>query len=340
MRHDHPKLTSRLVVLAVCLGAFALTGCPSPPPLPPPTLDADPADDDPMSGGEAVGALDRAMAYVEREAWEQALPHLEKALRANPEHAKATYYHALAKQRLGHSAEAEEGFKKAIALDDKLTLARAHLGELYLTGDPLRSAEAVEVLGPAADAEPSDPDIQQLLAFALRVEKDYDRAATHYERALAAEDSDKVRFDFADMLFEAGMMDKAAEQMRKLFPKLKTDLKQVAQFALRFRKAKAWKDCVDAYTTAIELKKDEKSFYLNRGLCRHSLKETEDTVRNDYQKALELDPRFQTGWYYLGMSWLHSKKRRRARDAFRTAVKLGKDSEVGKKAQAKLDGMK
>jgi lipoprotein NlpI len=135
-------------------------------------------------------------------------------------------------------------------------------------------------------------------------------------------------------------MDKAVVQMRKLLPLHAKDVQVTAQLAHRFAKAKAYADCKAAFTSAIELDKQQPAFYLHRGLCRHSLAEAEDTVRNDYNKALEIDAKFQPAWYYLGMSWLDSKKQQKALDAFDQCLRLGRETPVGKKAAEQIAAMK
>lgn len=322
-----------LVALATPL---LVVGCGNPKPAPPPSLVADPP---PTDDGRAPGAgqsdVDRAIAYIEKEAWEKALPHLDTALEAQPGNAEIHYYRALAQSRLGSIPAARAGFEKALELDPGLTLARAHLAEIYLTSDPVASAEAVDVLGPAVKAEPQAPDLQQLLGFAYRMEGKYDQSAKHYKASLSAKDDDQVRFDYADMLFEAKRFDESAAQMRKLLPKFAKDKKVLAQLAHRLAKAKAFDDCVDAFTKAIALDAKEPGFHLHRGLCQHSLKK-EKLARADYQKAIDIDAEFQPAWYYMGMSWLEDQKRTQARQALDRAHKLDPGSKVGKAAKAKL----
>jgi Flp pilus assembly protein TadD len=320
--------------ILLCLAA---TACGPPKPAPPPSLVADPA---PTDDGRAPGAgqsdLDRGIAYVEKEAWDKAVPHFEAAIEAQPNNAEAHYYRAVANARLGNTQQAEEGFVKAIELNGELTLARGHLGEIYLTSQPMRAKKAVEVLAPAVKSEPKAADLQQLLGFAYRVEQDYDRSMEHYRASLAVKDDVKVRFDFADMLFEAKKLDQAVVEMRKILPAMKEDKQAVAQLAHRFAKAKAYDDCVKAFDLAVALDAKEPGFFLHRGLCKHSLK-NEEAARADYSKALKLDVKFQPAWYYLGMSWAAAKKRTRAVDALEKAWKIDKQSKVGKAAKTKLD---
>ena len=167
------------------------------------------------------------------------------------------------------------------------------------------------------------------------MERRYGPSAKHYKASLSAKDDDQVRFDYADMLFEAQRFDESAAQMRKLVPKFAKDEKVLAQLAHRLAKAKAFDDCVDAFTKAIALNGKEPGFLLHRGLCQHSLKK-EKLARADYQKAIDIDAKFQPAWYYMGMSWLEDHKRTQARQALDRAHKLDPSSKVGKAAKAKL----
>jgi len=166
--------------------------------------------------------------------------------------------------------------------------------------------------------------------------KKYDESAKHYRASLKAKDDPNVRFDFADMLFEADKLDEAVVEMRKVLPAVKDDKQVVAQLAHRFAKAKAYDDCVKAFDQAIALDAKEPGFFLHRGLCKHSL-DKEEAARADYDAAIKIDPKFQPAYYYLGMSWLEANKRTRAVDALEKAWKTDKASKVGKAAKEKLD---
>ena len=324
-----------------------LAGCPEPQ-TPPPSLIADPPPtDDGLPPGAGQGDLDRADTLLQNERWEEALPYAEKALAAQPANGAAHFYVALAKYRLGDVAAAERGFLAALdneagAPDDRrvvlATNARAYLGEIYLGAEPPRAKEAIEVLTPALSAAPDDAVVHELLGFAHRVEGDFGAAAKHYEKALADNDNPDVRFQYADALFEAKKYDAVASELRKLLPAYSEDVEKVAFIAHRFAKSKAYEDCIKAFDIAVGLKKNEPSFYLYRGMCRHELG-NEDGARTDYTKALEIDARFQPAHYAMGQSWLTSKQRAKAAKAFEQAVKLGKDTDVGKAAQKKLAEM-
>ncbi|MBW2458511.1 MAG: tetratricopeptide repeat protein [Deltaproteobacteria bacterium] len=321
-------------------GVWALSACGPPPATGPgPSLVADPAPtEDGLPPGAGTGDLDRGVAYVKKQAWTEAIPHLEKAIAAKPDSSEAEYYRALAYDNLKERDKAEKGYARALELDDKLINARLNLAALYLE-EPARPKEAIELLKPAVEQEPEAADIRVTLAFAYRLAEDFAKSAEQYGEALKLKDDFKTRYDYADMLFAAGKRPEAAEQMRRLLPQIEKDLEMVAWAAHRFAKCKAYADCVKAFDMAVKLNDKEPGFYLHRGLCKHGLKD-EKAARADYAKATKADPKFAPAYYYLGASYLSDNKRQMASKAFQRAAKLGKGTPVGDKAAAKLKKMK
>ncbi len=321
-------------------GLSVLSACGPPPGTGPgPSLIADPAPtEDGLAPGAGTGDLDRGVAYVKKQAWSEAIPHLDKALAAKPDSAEAEYYRALAYDNLNERDKAEKGYARAIELDDKLSNARLNLAAIYLE-EPVKPKKAIELLGPAVEQEPEAPDIRINLAYAYRLSEDYANAAKQYDKALKLKDDVETRYVYADMLFAAGEKDKAAEQMRQVLPAVKQDLEKVTVLAHRFAKCKAWKDCVSTFDIAVKLDKKQPGFFLHRGLCKHSLKD-EKGARADYDKAIKTDDKFAPAYYYLGASYLADKKRQMASKAFQRAAKLGKGTPVGDKAEAKLKKLK
>jgi tetratricopeptide (TPR) repeat protein len=315
------------------LGCSAPAGA-GPDPLlvadPPPTADG-------RVPGAGVSDFDRGVAYIRKEAWKDAIPHLERAATASPGHAESHYYLALARSKSGDRANAEHGFARAIELDPKLVEPRLHLGELLLA-DPPRADIAVQVLEPVIALEPGATDARELLGYAFRLLKRWDKAAEHYRAAIAAQPTAELHFALADLLFEAGRVEEALDPMRKALDGYKDDVQHVAFLAHRFAKAKAWQECIGAFDLAIRLHDKEPAFHLHRGICKHELKH-EAAARDDYNAALKIDAKFQPALYYLGMSLLSEKRQQKALEAFERAVKLGADTPIGKKAQEQIDDM-
>lgn len=315
--------------------SLASSGCDPQPTGPDPVLIADPP---PTDDGRAPGAgnsdYDRGLAYIEKEAYAEALPHFERALEAQPDNAEALYYRGLALARTGERARAEQDLARAIELDEKLVLARLHLGALYLE-DPPKPDKAVAVLEPAVEQDPKAADIREQLAFAYRLAGNKDKALAQYKQSLALQDNPDVRLGYADLLFEMGKEEEARAQMKRLVASFAQDVEKLAFVAHRLAKTKAYDDCVKAFDAAIALEPKQPGFFLHRGLCKHGLKK-EKQARDDYEKALSIDGKFQPAHYYLAQSYLEDKMRGKALEHLRKAVSIDKSSAVGKKAQQEL----
>ncbi len=315
-----------------------LCGCPSPP-VSPPSLVADPPPtEDGKPPGADITAMDRGKAFIQKEAWTEALVEFEQLVASDPSNAKSQYFRALSLKQLGRFDEAQGGFEKAIELDDGLVEARVHLGEALLNTDPPNASKAIEVLKPAVAAEPKAKDSRHLLAYAHYLEGQFGEAATHYAAVLEMGEDKDIHFQLADSLFRAGSVDESVVHMRKLVPLFNTDLEVVVLFADRFYKAKAHEDCVKTVDVALGLQPDNPAFFLRRGLCKHGLnKETQ--ARADYAEAIVRNNKFQAAYFYLGKSWQSERRRAKALNAFQKAVSIDADSKVGVRAQAEIDKM-
>ena len=111
------------------------------------------------SGGDAVaqtpGAEDLAKAEkkVKAEKYEEAIPLLEKAVKANPKNAAALNYLGYSHRKLGHVDQALGYYHQALAVDPKHRGANEYLGELYLELKQLDKAEErLAVLSTACNA--------------------------------------------------------------------------------------------------------------------------------------------------------------------------------------------
>jgi tetratricopeptide (TPR) repeat protein len=330
--------------------SLALCGCPPPDPVvPPPTslLDADPPPTaDGQVPGAATGDLDRGMEYLKQNAFAEAIPYLEKAVAAQPKNGQAVYYLARCYDAAGKRDKAIAGYEQALQLDPTLLEARVNLGSMYMEEDPPRAEKAIEVLTPALKVEPDAADLRRLLAFAYDTAKQYDKSAEHYRAALASSalkpnEVVELRFALGEVLAKAGKKDEMAAELGKLTTQYEKekDVKHMAIVGMKLAKAGAFDACVETFARAIHIDQKDPNLWLNRGICRHELKQDEEKVADDYRKAIDLDKSFQPGWYYLGMSFSAQKKRAQAVDAFEKCRKLGPDTPVGKKAAERKEAL-
>jgi Tfp pilus assembly protein PilF len=317
--------------LAACLGACGGAQTPERE-----ALVADP----PLGGEEAAskGAssteLDRALAYIKHEKYEEAKQHLQKALEIHPDNAEAAYYLGLAREKTNDRAGAEEAYKQAMARDPKLADAALNLAALNLD-EPARPDEAIAVLSKALEQAQGHQALHQNLAYAYGLKRDTASASKHYEAALKAGDSAALRFAYGAMLFEAKELDRAAVELKKALAATGDDAAALATIGRMLGPAKAYAECVAAFDRALKLKADIAELYVRRGTCRHELKD-EAGARADYQAAIKVDPKFAAAHYYLGLSFLGERKPQSALASLEQAGKLGGDTEIGKRAREKV----
>ncbi len=74
-------------------------------------------------------------------------------------------------------------------------------------------------------------------------------------------------------------------------------------------------------------------------MCKHGLKD-EKGARLDFVAAIEVDTKFQPAYFYLGKSWLHEQRSKRAVEAFKKCVQLGPETKIAQRAQRELDRMR
>lgn len=314
--------------LALC--ALAACGAPQEPPSAP--LTADPPHESSSSDpGSAETELDRGIAYLKSEKLEDARAHLEKSLQLKAT-GDAHYYLGVIKEKQRDIPGAEESYKKALALDGRLTEAATNLSAIYLE-DPPRPDEAIAVLQAAQAKTPGDARVAQNLAYALGLKGDVAGASKQYDDALAKGDDAMVRFAYGTMLFEHKELEKAAEQLKKALAGAKDDAPLLVTLGRMLGGSKAYGDCVTAFDRAIKIKATEPEWFVRRGTCRHEIKD-EAGAQSDFQAAIKVDPKFAAAHYYLGLSLLETRKPNSAIAELEKAALLGGD--IAKAAKVKL----
>jgi tetratricopeptide (TPR) repeat protein len=323
---------------------LGLASCGGPPPEgPPPTLIADPAGSGNALPGAGMSDFDRGVAFVEKKAYEQAIEYFDKALEANPQHAKAEYYRAVARERLGQLPEAIQGYERSLELDPTLVDAAVNLAALYLDegGDPPRKPDpdkAIALLRKAAEAVPDDPGVQENLGYAYRLKKDIAKASSYYDKALQLGGGPRTHFAYGDMLYDAKQCAPAAKQLELALPGYQADLQVLTTIGDLLRHCEAWPACVKAFDGAIALSEKDPRLHVSRGLCHHGAK-NEAQARQDYQAALDQNPKHAAAYYFMGMSWREENNKLKAGKAFEQAIKLDPTGPIGKKARAAVDEM-
>src|SRR5215468_1144706 len=156
-----------------------------------------------------------AVSFVQRGQFDRALPLLQQILDRSPNDLKARNLMGIALSAAGRPKEANEQFKKVLALDPKFVPALKNLAinELALGMGQDARIHFEEALKSA----PQDVTCHWGLAEIAFSARDYKRAASSYERSgdLAWKDP-RTAIKFATSCVEAGQPAKAAEALEKI----------------------------------------------------------------------------------------------------------------------------
>ena len=152
--------------------------------------------------------------YFEQGDVEQALQHMEEAVRLDPTFAPAEHNLATALMIGGNLQGALEHYRRAIELQPDYPQAHNNLGGVLQSMG--RPAEAVRHYRLAIEFQPRHADAHYNLANVLLSEGTLDEAITHYRRALeVAPDVPRTRNGLARSLMLQGKWDEAVAEYRR-----------------------------------------------------------------------------------------------------------------------------
>ncbi len=158
--------------------------------------------------------FDLAWALAEKGEYAAAIPAWEKALRLNPDDAKAHMNLGVALIRAGRPDEAIARHKKALEIDPDYPEAEMNLG-VALAGKG-NSKEAVEHYEKALALAPENPEVHNNLGVALARMGKPEQAIAHFRSALEANpDYPEVHNNLGAALAKAGKLDEAITEFER-----------------------------------------------------------------------------------------------------------------------------
>jgi len=193
---------------------------------------------------------------------------LKEAADKDTYNAKAQYDAGFEAHSTGNIAEAVTYYRKAIALDPKMTDAYANLGAALISQKDY--TEALEILNKAAQLDPSNDKVQKLISDIKEVQK-----GSSYDEALALHQQGKVK--------EAIMAYKNAIAEAPNNPEIYINL------GAAYQSIKNYDLAIQQYRKAISLDPKSSLAYFYLGTTLHAKNNISEAIAN-YNKALELDP--------------------------------------------------
>jgi protein O-mannosyl-transferase len=145
---------------------------------------------------------------------DEAIPHLETALRIKPDYAEAHYNLGTALLQKGMADEALDHFQKALQINPDYTEAHNNLGFVFYQKG--RTDEAIAEYQKALQINPDLADAQDNLGVALFQKGRIDEAITHFQRALQMKPGFAVAHDnLGTALFQKGNVAEAITHFQK-----------------------------------------------------------------------------------------------------------------------------
>lgn len=333
-------VTLGTLLCAVAMSSAACGGAPKPPPDPDLVADPPMGDEAGIEHGAAQTDYQRALAYIDKERWDEAKLLLTRVTTTSPDNADAHNYLGLVLEKQNDAAGAEKSYLAALALKPGLVMSATNLSGMYLSAKPPRVDEALKVLEKAATIVPDDVPMLTNLGYARGAKGDVAGSAKAYQAAIAKADSVDLRMALANVYFDAKQYEQAVPHAKKVLDMAKgNDPNTFVSVGFMFTAGEAFDACVSAFDRAIKLKGSEPDWFVRRGLCKARL-HNEDPAAEDFQAAIRLQSKFAPAYYYLGLIQHHQQKLDSAEFSFQKAIEYGKDTSIGKLAAKKLREMK
>jgi tetratricopeptide (TPR) repeat protein len=233
-----------------------------------------------------------AYQFVQANQWAEAIPSLEKAVEACPEHWESVELIAQAKMRTNSFTEAGDWYAKLIEGKYDGVLARvenrilAPYGFVLLKNRDWREAE--KVYETVLTHDPANKDAHERLVYAYSNSDDLRNAIEHLEALYAMETGPKQQ-EIANRIgkaFETLGESVSAKQWYELGGGGSTGMFKIA---LDHFNQQEWQEAADAFRKFLDKRPESAAAWKNLGQSLQQLGKLQEAV-DAYRKALELQP--------------------------------------------------
>ena len=228
----------------------------------------------------------------------EALPIIEKILKAKPNYAEAYANRALIKLRAKDTVGAIEDAKMTVSIKPHLTQMWQLLGSLYYQANNL--SDAIEALRRAHKNEPENPDFMVQLGEFLRQDDKASEAITILEQAteLAPKDANAwtnlgVAFQQEKRIADAKIAYEKALALNSKSAAISSNLGAMA------KEAEEWESALQYFEKALEIEPDFAEAHSNLGTTLKELGRL-DEAEASYKQAIALKPDYVEAHSNLG----------------------------------------
>jgi superkiller protein 3 len=270
------------------------------------------------------------LAYSRLNDQQNAEKWYKKALDIDPNYAIALNGIGLVMWKAKKYKEAEASYKKAIRSDPKYHMAYYNMGILY--EDMKQYAESKDYYKKTIEINPGYVNAMINLGVILETkDKNFSDAEYWYKKASEVSPDNylvyyNMGFLYSNKEFGKYDVDKAIDYYQKVITlKPDHDLSYFYMGNLYYNDKKDYPKAIAFYEKAIQLYGKDPAYYNNIGLVHEAQK---DYVKAEgyYRKSIEIDPSYGTAWESLGYALYYQYKDDEAKEAWKKAVSLGKNS--------------
>ncbi|HMA54702.1 MAG TPA: tetratricopeptide repeat protein, partial [Acidobacteriota bacterium] len=266
--------------------------------------------------GRAALALDEQMT---------ARLHLEKAVKVNPSDITGAMLLADIYARQRDYAEAVSAYRKVTQLDPNRADAFYGLGTILLKQTQYK--DAAEALEKAAALGYAGKELQFELGGAYEAIPDFAKAAAAYEKyiSLGPANAWAAYQRLGICKTNLGEFDAAIAALLEAEKAQPKDVKVRDALAEAYTKAGRLEDAEAVYKAMAELNPPEAKTYYRQAFQMYDGAGKFDKAVGPLKKIIELDPKNETNFYYLGMAYFKAQQYDQAVAAFQESLAIKPD---------------
>ena len=256
----------------------------------------------------------------------------EAASKKNPNDYDAFYNLGLACEKLNDPPAAESAYKSALTIKPELDTAATALSSLYI--DAGRNDEALAVARNGLAKHAGSAALHENMAIALAAKGDQDNATKEFSQALQLTPNDAMfHLTFAHWL-NVWKVRGATPHLDAARDLVKDDYAMTISVGHEYRMAGEFDSCVKTFDHAIAMK-DGGEARTERALCRLGMKD-EKGMMADLQAAVDKEPTYAVGHYYLGGRLAMTKHYKEAAAEYAKYLELAPNGSLVKVASERM----
>ncbi|MGZ5498210.1 MAG: tetratricopeptide repeat protein [Candidatus Aminicenantales bacterium] len=251
--------------------------------------------------------------------------HLEKAVKINPSDVTGEMLLADIYSRQRDYTEAVSAYKKVTQLDPNRADAFYGLGNILLKQTQYK--DAAEALEKAVALGYAGKEVQMDLGGAYEAIPDFAKAAAAYEKyiSLGPADAWAAYQRLGICRTNLGEYDAAVAALLEAQKAQPKDLKVRDALAVAYTKAGRLEDAEAVYSAMAEINPPEAKKYYTQVFQMYDGAGKFDKAITPLKKIIELDPKNETNFYYLGMTYFKGQQYDQAVAAFQQSLAIKPD---------------